>query len=319
MDAVVVLLGMGFLHELKTIRLMLQMNAVHTIHTPRSGNAGGFQSQGAVPLFDLPYTPIDGGIGDAGHSQVAQNIFLPPEGKGLAEGAPAFIAVAAKFKVRLLPQLALTGQHSRNGMPPGLPLKLVQRGLFHVVTAPGRDRKGGVQKIFILLTVVNRLLSILVQQFTVQAGQTVRLALPCAANGIGHFLGNDRIAVFFNNLRKRIAWAKPNHIVFRFYKIAQFRVFQPCVNIHGGNIGADLPCQIKEYRGILTARKAGKDLPVVRPVPFQYFHLRYFDLFFEAPTLHDVQILPGVLHSYTTPTLSKIGIAASKPASSKCT
>ena len=152
---------------------MLQMNAVHTIHTPRSGNAGGFQSQGAVPLFDLPYIPIDGGIGDAGHSQVAQNIFLPPEGKGLAEGAPAFIAVAAKFKVRLLPQLALTGQHSRNGMPPGLPLKLVQRGLFHVVTAPGRDRKGGVQKIFILLTVVNRLLSVLVQRFSVQAGQTV--------------------------------------------------------------------------------------------------------------------------------------------------
>ena len=204
-------------------------------------------------------------------------------------------------------------------MPPGLPFKLVQRGLFHVVTAPGRDRKGGVQKIFILLTVVNRLLSVLVQRFSVQAGQTVRLALPGTTDNIGYILRDNRVSVLFQNLSVRIAWEKPNHIVFRFYKITQFGVFKPRVHIHGGNIRANLPCQIKEYRGILTARKAGKDLPVVRPVPFQYFHLRYFDLFFEAPTLHDVQILPGVLHSYTTPTLSKIGIAASKPASSKWT
>ena len=46
-------------------------------------------------------------------------------------------AVSAEPNIRLLPQLALAGQHSRNGMPPGLLFKLVQRGLFHVVTAPG--------------------------------------------------------------------------------------------------------------------------------------------------------------------------------------
>lgn len=70
-DAVIILLGMRHLHKLKSVRLMLQMNAVHTIHTPRSGNTGGFQNRGAVLLAAFNNVPIDGGIGNAGHFQIA--------------------------------------------------------------------------------------------------------------------------------------------------------------------------------------------------------------------------------------------------------
>ena len=104
------------------------------------------------------------------------------------------------------------------GCRPDCRSNLFNGAFFSCGNSTGLKPQRGVQKIPVLLTVVNRLLSVLVQQFSVQAGQTVRLALPCAVNGIGHFFGNNRIAIFLNDLRKRIARAKPNHIVFRFTK-----------------------------------------------------------------------------------------------------
>lgn len=230
-DAVIILLGMRHLHKLKSVRLMLQMNAVHTIHTPRSGNTGGFQNRGAVLLAAFNNVPIDGGIGNAGHFQIPQNIFFQPERKGLAERPLALEAVAAKLDPGLLPQLAFAGQDTRNRVPPGLPFKFVQRRFFHVVTTPCRNLEGSVQKVFVILAVVNRLLSVLVQQFSIESCQTVRLSLSCAVDNIRNLFGDDRIAVLLKNLSERIARAKPNNIVLRFYEIAQFGVFQPRVNI----------------------------------------------------------------------------------------
>lgn len=59
----------------------------------------------------------------------------------------------------------------------------------------------------------------------------------------------------------------------------------------------DPPCQIKQHGGVFTARKADKDLPIVPHIPFHDSRLRNSDFSFEAPTLHDFQILPGVLHT----------------------
>ena len=276
---------------------MLQMNAVHTIHTPRSGNTGGFQNRGAVLLAAFNNVPIDGGIGNAGHFQIPQNIFFQPERKGLTERPLALEAVAAKLDPGLLPQLAFAGQDTRNRVPPGLPFKFVQRRFFHVVTTPCRNLEGSVQKVFVILAVVDRLLSVLVKQFSIEPCQTVRLSLSCAVDNIRNLFGDDRIAVLLKNLSERIARAKPNNIVLRFYEIAQFGVFQPRVNIHSRNIRVDPPCQIKQHGGVFTARKADKDLPIVPHIPFHDSRLRNSDFSFEAPTLHDFQILPGVLHT----------------------
>ncbi|WP_417093439.1 hypothetical protein [Intestinimonas timonensis] len=71
-DAVIILPGMCHLHQLESVRLMLKVDAVHTIHTPRSGNAGAFQNRGAVLLVALHNVPINGGIGNAGHFQIEQ-------------------------------------------------------------------------------------------------------------------------------------------------------------------------------------------------------------------------------------------------------
>ena len=227
---------MRHLHKLKSVRLMLQMNAVHTIHTPRSGNTGGFQNRGAVLLAAFNNVPIDGGIGNTGHFQIPQNIFFQPERKGLAERPLALEAVAAKLDPGLLPQLAFAGQDTRNRVPPRLPFKFVQWRFFHVVTTPCRNLEGSVQKVFVILAVVDRLLSVLVQQFSIEPCQTVRLSLSCAVDNIRNLFGDDRIAVLLKNLSERIARAKPNNIVLRFYEIAQFGVFQPRVNIHSRNI-----------------------------------------------------------------------------------
>lgn len=209
-DAVIILLGMRHLHKLKSVRLMLQMNAVHTIHTPRSGNTGGFQNRGAVLLAAFNNVPIDGSIGNAGHFQIPQNIFFQPERKGLAERPLALEAVTAKLDPGLLPQLAFAGQDTRNRVPPRLPFKFVQRRFFHVVTTPCRNLEGSVQKVFVILAVVDRLFSVLVQQFSIEPCQTVRLSLSCAVDNIRNLFGDDRIAVLLKNLSERIARAKPD-------------------------------------------------------------------------------------------------------------
>ena len=288
---------MRHLHQLEPVRFMLQMNAVHTIHTPRSGNAGGFQNRGAVLLVVLHNVPINGGIGNAGHFQIPQNIFFQPERKGLTERSFTLEAIAAKLDPGLLPQLAFAGQDTRNRVPPGLLFKLVQRRFFHVVTASCRNFERSIQKVFVVLAVIDRLLSVLVQQFSIDSCQTVRLSLSCAIDNIRNLFGDDRIAVFLNNLRKRIARAKPGHIVFRFHEIAQFGVFQPRVNIHGWNVRINPTCQIKQHSRVFAAGKADKDLPIVPHIPFHDSRLRNSNFSIEAPPLHDYQILPGVLHT----------------------
>ena len=141
-DTEIVLLGMCQRHALKAVRLLFQMNTEHTEHTAGALRAGG--GQPAVFLHDLA---VNGGIRDAGHFEICQNVLLCPEGHGLRGGVPLVIGVASDFEIDALAACALTG-HGRNDLlSTGFPVISVQGPLLHDETALIGTKNGASSRI----------------------------------------------------------------------------------------------------------------------------------------------------------------------------
>lgn len=136
-DAEVVLLRVGQGHALEAVRFFLQMEAEHTEHTASA------LDQLAVPLHDVP---IDGGIGDAGHTQILKRVLFRPEGQRLAGRFLFVIGVAAGLQKSTLPPLALTGHGPHDRRPARLVGVFVEGPSFHCTAAVFRNEKWRVQK-----------------------------------------------------------------------------------------------------------------------------------------------------------------------------